>query len=209
MAISFTASQPLLRAISLKGGAKWQSEGAPSSPYERRSSRRLQRAEGLGRCSPAPSAPDRKALPAAPAPPSPTQMPWDVPTRPQPTTLLLTFLRRSHRRGGRREQEPEREDLGARHTVRAPTRGARRTGVSREGARRERGAGSPRSGLECGDPRWEDGGELLRDRADGASSPKDCSLCARGGAEQTCGTWRLRLPGSARGCTPQSSSPRR
>lgn len=45
-------------------------------------------------------------------------MPWDVPTRPQPTTLLLTFLSRGHRRGGRREQESERENLGERHTVR-------------------------------------------------------------------------------------------
>lgn len=57
--------------------------------------------------------------------------------------------------------------------------------------------------MGCAGQRQEDGGELYPHRTDGASSPRNCSLCARGGAEQTCRTWRPRLPGPAPGCTPQ------
>ena len=80
-ATSFTASPPLLRAISLESGAKPHSEEVSSSPCEREPSHRLQSAEGLGCCSPAPSAPDEKARPAAPSPPSPVS---DAVGRPHP-----------------------------------------------------------------------------------------------------------------------------
>lgn len=162
---------------------------------------------GLGWGSPARSVPDGQARPAAPSPPSPPRMPRSVPARPKPRALLLTFLSHGHRHGGRRQQKPEREDLGTRHTARASSRGVR-GGLGARGKARG-GSGAPGAHWQAGDARDRVGSTAARwCREDGASSPRDCALCRRGGAEQTCPTWRPRLRGPAPGCSPPPAGPR-
>lgn len=162
--------------------------------------------------------PGWKALPPAPSPQSLSQASEAntplTPAWPTPQFRFSPFWAAATAAVAAASRSPNARTWGG-AMLRAGWGGGREAGRdSREGARNEEGAGSPLAGRKTrgvgrASPRREDRDKMLREQADDTSSPKDCALWARGGAERTSRTWRPRLPAPAGGCSPLPASSQR
>lgn len=187
-----------------KRKAERPSEAAPSGPREWAPRRRLPRAAGLARAArarPFPTMPVRGA--EGQHAPSPEGKPPPGLAQSQPTLRSSPFWAAAV--AARSRSANARTWRGA--MLRAPRWGERGGPGLAGDAPRDRASEArwPSGQREA----WgacvrveEPAARRSRGRAADASSSRDCALWASGGAEQTCPTWRPRLPAPAPGCSP-------